>query len=248
MRIASYLIPVLALTAVTARADLYFTSYSFNLTGFPKPVTNIIAAEYEQSGASVANRMNFLAEGSGNAAANSITPAGQPFSHFTPVTSMMLIGITQDLPGDPLGQKHIVLMVNPAITAGLVGVPWQPLFPTLLEEDLIADLELATSGGLNWGNPYDTLAPGLNSLQSFLENLRVNGFPGTAPPNVLYPWFAAPAPGSPAVDFDLVAFSTGQQIGSGQAFQAALVTGVPEPSAAWVLMGAAAIVARCRRR
>lgn len=248
MRIVPGLIGLLALTAVSARADLYFTSYSFDLTGFPRPVTNIIAAEFEQNGVSAANRMSFLADGSGIAAAGVVTQVDQPFTHFTPVQAMMLIGITQDLPGDAPGQKHIVLMVNQGVTAGLNGVPWQPLFPALLEENLIADLELATSGGLNWGNPYGTLEPGLTSVQNLMDSLRVSGFPGTAPPNVLYPWFTAPAPGDVARNFDLVAFSDGQVIGSGQAFQSALVTtGVPEP-AAWVVLGAAVVLARRRRR
>ena len=61
----------------------YFqTSYSVDLTNFPKPVTNILVEE--SPGASYAQRMNYLGPESGIAAAGDVTVLDDPFLNTDP--------------------------------------------------------------------------------------------------------------------------------------------------------------------
>jgi len=230
------------LAAVGARADFLVTSYTFDLTDFPSAITNLVAAEYDGSNLCCPNRMSFLSPSSGIAAASLVTMLENPFwkDPSAPVTFALLMGIVQDLPGDAPGQKHLVFGVDPAVSAALNGLAWAALFPELLEEEVIANLELATSGGLGWGAAFDTLAPGLFAIDSFARDLRVNGYAGSTEPSVIYPWFAMPSPDASATSFDLVAFSTGQIVGSGTALQTTLSFGTPVPEPATTLLVAMA--------
>jgi hypothetical protein len=233
----------------------YQPSYTLDLTGMSQPVTNILAQEFP--GSSFAQRLNFLGPASGIAAADAITTVDEPFLNGsgTPSTTSLLMGIVQDLPGDAPGQKHIVLFMNPAAAALANGVAWGTLFPTVDEDQLIANLELGTSGGLNWGTDFLTLAPGLSAAADFMSSLDVSGDPGGLPGpggTFVSPYFDLPAPGDAATNFVAVAFSDGQVYGGGTAVTNAITfpDAVPEPSffAPCGLLVLAAAMKRRQRR
>jgi PEP-CTERM motif len=224
-----------------SHADTFYTnSYTIDLTGIASPVTNILMQEVP--GTCCGQRMNYLDPNSGIAAASQVTTINDPFLLDSATTVAFGIGIVQDLPGDASGQQHLVMFMNSDATALATGLDWSALFPTVDEDQTIANLQLATSGGLNWGNSFDILAPGLDSSIDFMNSLASpNGLLG---PGGVYtsPYFDVPAPGTPASDFEVVAFSTGQVIGTGSVVQSAINTSpVPEPSS-FFLFGSLVLV------
>jgi len=241
---------LLAPLALSAGPVFYQTTYTFDLTGISRPVTNLVAMETPESLSPIyAQRFGFNGPGTDVAAGGTVTSLNMPFLNDTgtPFTSSVLMGIVQDLPNDAPGEKHIVLFISPATEALTTGVPWSAFFPSILEEDLIASLELATSGGLGWGNDFATLAPGLSQVGAFLNSLRPPG--GLLGPGGVYtsPYFDLPPPGSPATNFVAVAFSDGQTIGSGSVIQTQLgTTDVPEPATTFTV--AAGLLALLLRR
>jgi hypothetical protein len=234
---------------VVPGAVFYQTTYTFDLTGIGQPVTNLVAMEVPASlSPNYAQRFGFFGPGTDVAAGGSVTSLAMPFLNDTgtPFTTSLVMGIVQDLLNDPLGQKHIVLFISPDAEALTTGVPWSAFFPSVLEEDLIAALELGTSGGMGWGNDFATLAPGLSDVAIFMNSLRAPG--GLLGPGGLYtsPYFNLPGPGAAAANFVAVAFSDGQTIGSGSVLQAQLGGAeVPEPS---LLLPTLAILAGVYRR
>lgn len=225
----------------------YFdTSYTVDLTGIPSPVTNILVQE--TPGAYYAQRMNFLGPSSGIAPGSQITTLTNPFLNTNPYpnTISLGIGVVTDLPGDPPGQQHLVFFMNAAATALATGVNWGALFPIALEDQVIADVELGTSGGGGWGNSFTTLAPGLASAAAFMNSMASPG--GLLGPSGIYtsPYFNLPPPGSPATNFDVVAFSDGQVIGTGSVVQT-YFSPTPEPPT-FALSGAVLAVALWFRR
>jgi hypothetical protein len=225
----------------------YTNSYTIDLTGISSPVTNILIQEFP--GTCCGQRMNFLDPNSGIAAASQVTTISDPFLLGSPSTLALGIGVVQDLPGDAPGQQHLVMFMNSDASALADGVDWGALFPSVDEDQTISDLQLATSGGLNWGNSYDVLEPGLDSSIDFMNSLgSPNGLLG---PGGTYtsPYFDVPGAGSPASDFVVVAFSTGQIIGSGSVTQTAVdFTTAPEPSS-FLLLGSLVLAAGvCRLR
>lgn len=235
--------------ALSANPVFYQTTYTFDLTGISSPVTNLVAMEVPESlSPFYAQRFGFSGPGTDVAAGGSVTSLAMPFLNDTgtPWTTSVAMGIVQDLPNDPEGQKHIVLFIDPSVEALTTGVPWSAFFPEMLEDDLIAALELGTSGGMGWGNDFATLAPGLSQVATFLNSLRSPG--GLLGPGGEYtsPYFALPAPGAAASNFVAVAFSDGQTIGSGSVIQTQLGdTEVPEPA---TLIPVAAVLAGLLRR
>lgn len=214
---------------VSQGASFYQNSYSIDLTGISSPVTNILFQEFP--GTCCGQRMNFEGPDTGIAAASQVTTLDDPFLNGVVTSESFGIGVVQDLPGDADGQQHLVMFMSTAASALANGLDWGALFPTVDEDQTIADLQLATSGGDNWGNSFDVLAPGLDNSISFMNSLDSPG--GLLGPGGLYtsPYFALPAPGDPATDFVVVAFSSGQIIGSGSVVQTAIEIGdAPEPS------------------
>lgn len=216
---SSFLALVVAVSATAGAQTQYFTNYDVHLD-LGSDVTNIMIAEETESGGSLT--WAFTAFGNGDSLLQN------PFPNSVPAQRAMLIGLTQDLPGDPEGQKHIVLMIDNNAAALSNHIAWGTLFPTTLEAQLIADLELATSG-----QDWEVIQPGLDSVFNFVggEAKNILG-PGGSSNSA---WFNL------GDSFSVMAFSDGQQIGSGQSF----VTAVPEPAS----MGALAVgVLACLRR
>lgn len=195
--------------AAVAIPGTWFTSYTVDLS-VGEPVTDIMMLERTSSGGSIT--WPFSASGSGS------TVLENPFGHDEMVVESLLIGLVQDLPGDAPGQKHVVLFMNDYAASNALGIAWGTLFPTQLEDSLIAAIELATSG-----QPHSIIDPGVNAVLEFGDhdatfgNLGPGGLPGTA-------WFG------PGDSFTAVAFSTGQTIGAGTSQQNFVPTAVPEPA------------------
>ncbi|MBN9501526.1 MAG: hypothetical protein BGO01_04495 [Armatimonadetes bacterium 55-13] len=208
-----------ALATVASAQVQYLTSYDVTLD-FGSPVTNIMMGEKTEGGGS----LTWAFEASGNGT----TTLNNPFPSPEPKTSALLIGIVQDLPGDPEGQKHVVLMMDNNAASLVNHIAWGTVFPTTLEEQLISDLELATSG-----QDWEIIQPGLDGVSTFLDGEAMNilgpgGFTDSA-------WFDLND------SFTVMAFSDGQVIGSGQSHLAA----VPEPtSCAAIGIGLIAMVRR----
>lgn len=158
-------------------------------------------------------------------------------------TQALMIGLVQDLPGDAPGQEHIVLMMDSAAAAAANHLAWGTLFRNTLEDQLIADLKLATSG-----QDWPVIQPGLDGLYAFVNGDAVDGI--LVPPGQpLSAWFSlgSVAPGSTTTTgFTVMAFSDGQVLGTGTA---SVVSTVPEPATwAFMLAGLAACGTLVRRR
>jgi hypothetical protein len=166
-------------------------------------------------------------------------------SSANPPVDALMVGLVQDLPGDAPGQKHVVLMMSSAAAQAATNIAWGTLFRNTLEEQLIADIELATSG-----LPIEAIEPALNNLFDFAGGDARGGIlgPGGVPIDA---WFtvAGVQPGSvTSAGFKVMAFSTGQLIGEGTAFTDAVAV-VPEPQAwAMWLAGLSALGFVARRR
>ena len=130
-----------------------------------------------------------------------------------PQSQLFLMGTAQNLPGDPEGQKHIVIFGNTDWVAAADGIAWGTLFPTVLESQLIAALEDAATG------------EGQQSSYDLIDSF----------------WFDVALPSGlyfgPNSDFSVIAFSTGQVIGSGSvtSTSTSIPGAVPEP-ATWAML------------
>ncbi len=156
---------------------------------------------------------------------------GGSFSDYFPKSSSnkpltgLMIGTTHDLVGDAEGQEHLVLMTNNAWASSVAGIAFGTLFPTILEEDVIAALHV-----------YAT-----SNVQSELE-AAVAVFGGFVFGQLNSAFFnlGAVIPGTTTTsNFSVVAFSDGAIIGTGianltTAFPDAPV--VPVPGVAMLLL------------
>lgn len=213
----------LAVSASLANAQQYMSNY-LTTVDLGRPVTNLLMVE-DNAGGGGSVTWAFTAEG------ESTTLLSNPFPSDFPVTSSLLIGLVQDLDGDPSGQKHVVLFMNDDAASNVQHIAWGTIFTTTLEPQLIADIELATSG-----QDWEIIQPGLDGVWEFAQaakSARVGpgGQEGSA-------WFDMEG------GFSLVAFSDGQTIGSGTSYNSV----VPEPASLAALgVGALALIRRKRR-
>jgi hypothetical protein len=183
---------------------------------------------------------NSYADG-GGAWWSSAVPAGtldytitDPFlkSSANAPTGAFMVGLVQDLAGDAPGQKHIVLMMDSAAAQAANHIAWGTLFRNTLEDQLIAELELATSG-----QDWPVIQPALDALGAFANGDAMNGI--LVPPGQpISAWFAlaAVSPGTTTTSgFTVMAFSDGQILGEGSASVISVPSPVPEPGS-WALM------------
>jgi hypothetical protein len=124
---------------------------------------------------------------------------------------LFLMGTATDLPGDPEGQKHIVIFGLSSWVAGAEDIAWGTLFPTTLEASLIAALEDAATGF------------GAQSSYDFIDAFWTG------------PAQAAGLKFAPGQSFGIIAFSTGQIIGEGTTSFTPQGGTVPEPES-WALL------------
>lgn len=217
-----------------ARAQSYWyqTSYTINLTE-PSSVTNLLVQE-SPTGCCAA-RMNYLGASMGIASGSQSTVLVNPFYNTsgTPATITVGIGIVENLPGDTVaGTQHIVFLMSGAAAEVALGADWTSVLPDQDESQLITEVQLATSGGSGWGNSFATLDPGLIYVTNFLTGLAApQGLLGLGS-TFTTPFFAVPAPGAAPDACQVVAFSTGQVIGTCSVSQTAILvsSGPPIPT------------------
>ena len=138
---------------------------------------------------------------------------------------LFLMGTAQNLPGDPEGQKHIVIFGLSSWVAGAEDIAWGTLFPTTLEASLIAALEDAATGF------------GAESSYATIDAFWTG------------PAEAAGLKFAPGQSFGIIAFSTGRIIGEGTSSFTPQGGAVPEPSS-WTMLiaGFGLIGATLRKR
>lgn len=212
-----------ATCAAFASAQLeYYTNYLTHVN-IGQPVTNIMIAEEHQSGGALT--WPFQADGNGSSL------LANPFPSPVPYQSAVLIGLVQDLVGDPPGQKHVVLFMNNQAASNVQNIAWGTIFLETNENQLIADIELATSG-----QDWEIIQPGVDAVSNFLEQAKsAQVGPGGTDGSI---WFDL---GS---SFSVVAFSEGQLIGEGESY----IEVVPEPASLAALgIGAVALIRRKRK-
>ena len=226
MKNLSFTFALFAIAALgTARAELLtLSSYNVTLADSMPDVTRIMMMEeYDDGGVG--------ATWAFSAAGGSTTFLQNPFVHSTPVVNSLLIDMTQDLPLDPPGQKHIVLFMDSNTAASAEHIAWGTLFLNTNEDQLIAALELATSG-----LSFEEIGPGLDAIFTFAGG-DAKTIPGSLGP--VSAWFTM---GS---SFAVMAFSEGTVLGSGESLSAL----TPEPGTSVLVFTALAIVAlKIRRR
>jgi hypothetical protein len=214
-----------ALLAAGALANAgYYPTYSFNLPD-QVSVTSIMMWE-QYPGYDAATWAFNAGPGGSNTLVN-------PFVvNELPIRSL-LIGIAQDLPGDPQGQKHIVLMMDNHAASLANHIAWGTLFRNTLEDQLIANLELATSG-----QDWDTVLPGVNAVGDFaFGDAKTGILDNLAQPNSA--WFNFGG------SFTVMTFSDGEIIGTGESYG---TEAVPEPASMAAFGLGLAALARRRRK
>jgi len=206
----------------------YTTSYTFTLSPGFNDVTNIIMFENGDSYGGTTWRFDVYDRG-GSGCTSTLT---NPFTSPALITSALLLGITQDLPNDAPEQQHVVIFGNQTFAGAANGVDWRALFPNTDEDQLIADIQLATSG-----QDFATIQPGFDGISAFVNGDGSN-YGNTG--NSIY--FNVGDP------ISVVAFSNGQIIGTGTSSSDPVA---PEPGSLAMAAGvgfAAALVIRRRRR
>lgn len=182
------------LAAVPASAD-YLSSYAVTLdTG--QPVTRIMMLERGEFWGGMT--WAFEAGGVGQSVLTN------PFPKSDPMSDALLIGIVQGLASDPNPEeKHVVLFLSDEAAELSEHIAWGTLFRNTLEEQLIAHIELATSG-----QDWPIIQPGLDAVVAFAEGDATSGIlgPGGVPVSA---WFV------PGGTFSAMTWSEGLRIGAG---------------------------------
>jgi hypothetical protein len=215
-------------TSVAPAAE-WVTSFTINLQPGFNDVTNIMMLESGNGYGS--STWAFGVSDFGGAGGTTVLT--NPFTSPVRIDSSLLIGITSDLPGDAPGQQHMVLFTNAAFASGVAGVDWGTFFPNTDETVLIADLLLATSG-----QDWSIIQPGLDGISAFTD-------PNAAPqPGIVQSGDGSGLYFNTGDPISVVAFSTGQVIGSGSVDSFA-----PEPgSLATMGLGLGTVAFLLRRR
>ncbi len=154
----------------------------------------------------------------------------------------LILGLASDFPGDAPGQKHVVLIQSVLASQKLSNIAWGAAFPTVLEDNLVANLERAIVIGDGGSGGYDPdFEAALDALFSFVSgparnvpNMGPFGSPGSI-------WFGM------GQAFSVMAFSDGQVIGEGFS-EVTDVSTVPAPAALPLLFTALGGLGLYRRR
>lgn len=146
-------------------------------------------------------------------------------------TEALIAGVTQDLPGDAPGQKHVVLAVSNDVVPLASGIAWGTLFRNFTEEQIIFALEHQV-------DPDEaTRNAALQTLGDFYyTDAKYGILDGLAQPHSA--WF------TPGGSFTVMTWSSGQVIGGGTS----TITSVPEPTSMLAIGLGLAAVARRRKR
>lgn len=218
-------VAALAVSNNAVRAD-YQTSYTANLSLGPGDnVSNIMLLERAEGFGSLTWAFSIPRDGE-----STIT---NPFTFQTPIQQALLLGIVTGLPFDGTPeQKHIVMFMDPTAAQLSNHIAWGTLFRNTQEEDLIAAIELATSG-----QDWPIIQPGLDFVSAFGAGDADTGIlgPGGVPHTA---WLNNPGP------LSVMTFSDGEIVGFGEAH----ITFVPEPATLSMLALGGLVFAQIRRR
>ncbi len=204
-------------------------AYTVNTAGNLPAITNIVTFNKFADGGGGAW---WASEVPGYTSSHTITDPFTKRSDNAPLNALML-GLVQGLPGDGTsGQKHLVMMMSEAAASAASGIAWGTLYRNTLEDQLIAALELMTSG-----QDWPVIQPGIDAVDAFVDGDAANGIVDALAQPVSA-WFdlGLPAAGSTVYsNFSVMAFSDGQLLGDGIASVSAVaVAAVPEPGS-WAL-------------
>ncbi|CAN5268116.1 hypothetical protein BH11PSE9_BH11PSE9_09930 [soil metagenome] len=166
--------------------------------------------------------------------------------------SALILGLASDLPGDAAGQTHVVLMMDSAAAAASNRIAWGTLFRNTDEDQLAAQIKFVTgttrdADGTGNAAQWDA---SMDALYTFTGGDAKSGIlvpPGEA----ASAWFAFGnvVPGTTTTsDFTVMAFSDGQQIGTGLASVATSAMPIPEPQTYALMLAGLLVIAQTARR
>lgn len=223
----------MALAAGLAGAQTaYYSQYTVTTDLASPPITLITMIESTgQFGFDVADSITrpFTASGYG-----ATTQLNNPFDFELPVQRSLLVGIVQDLPGDAAGQEHLVLMMDTQAASNVAGIAWGTIFTEVLEEDILFAVRRIAEAPYE-GAEYNSAIGTMFSFGAYAASDAKAG-PNGLPASV---WFDTGG------DFSVVAWSSGQIIGSGTS---EVIAVVPEPGTAALWLAGLGVVALRGRR
>lgn len=225
----------LALTAAafaTADRTVWTSHYHINSPDFE--VTNLIANE---SGDGWGGSSWAYDAGQGQTTNIDLSFSGLFNFINTPPTSSIMIGLAQDLPGDAPGQEHVVLLMDNTAASLAKDIAWGASFQNTDEDQLIAAIQLYTSG-----QDFPTIQPGIDFTNQFLGGDAMNGILDSDGQSHSA-WF------NTGDSFSVVAWSSGQIIGTGTSDITSAVVPTPEPASMAMLgIGAVALIRRRNKK
>lgn len=217
----------------TAWAAPLHLSYTITVDpGFTETTGVMVFNSYQDGGSGVwwASQLN------GNGMQTVIDDPFEKDTDNMPLEGLML-GIAEDFPGDPPGQRHLVFVQSPEASMKLNHIAFGTAFPTVLEENLLADIETVAIIGCphpcsdpNYDAAINRLFDFVNGPARNVPNMGDFGSPGSI-------WFTM------GTDLSVMAFSDGQIIGSGYSE----VSPVPLPASLWMFAAGFGAVARWKR-